>query len=338
MMHTPRPGESQAISRRPRLTLSTLLLVGSLLGATAASAASFYSLTDLGTLGGDWSIAYAINASGQVTGWAETPSGEGHAFLYDRTTMRDLGTLGAYPSLGAAINASGQVAGFSYPPGSWYAHAFLYDGTTMRDLGSLGGGWSGGYAINASGQVVGDSYTPSVCCHPFLYDGTATRDLNDLLDTSGAGWTLWQAVDINDAGQIAANASHPNGDTHAVLLTPWRSVPIDITPGDFPNSINPRSKGKITVAILSSPTFDAPAQVDQGSLRFGRMGDEPSLASCTSGPADVNGDGWPDLVCHFHTPTAAFQAGDTEGVLKGKTVAAVPLPFYGFDSVRIVPK
>ena len=51
--------------------------------------------------------------------------------------------------------------------------------------------------------------------------------------------------------------------------------------------------------------------------------------------SDVNGDGWPDLVCHFHTPTAAFQAGDTEGVLKGQTVAAVP--FSGSDSVRIVP-
>ncbi len=52
MMHSSRPGESQAVSQRLRLTLSTLLLVGSLVGATAASAASFFSLTDLGSLGG----------------------------------------------------------------------------------------------------------------------------------------------------------------------------------------------------------------------------------------------------------------------------------------------
>jgi hypothetical protein len=123
---------------------------------------------------------------------------------------------------------------------------------------------------------------------------------------------------------------------HAVLLTPWSTVTIDIKPVGFPNSINPQSKGRIPVAILSSPTFDAPAQVNQSSLTFGQTGNEPSLAFCNSSPDDVNGDGWPDLVCHFHTPTAAFQAGDTEDVLKGKTVAATP--FSGSDSVRIVPK
>jgi uncharacterized delta-60 repeat protein len=117
--------------------------------------------------------------------------------------------------------------------------------------------------------------------------------------------------------------------------SPCSTVTIDIKPGGFPNSINPKSRGKIPVAILSSPTFDAPAQVDRGSLTFGRTGDEPSLAFCTSGRADVNGDGRPDLVCHFHTPKAAFQTGDTEGVLKGKTIAAIP--FSETDSVRIVP-
>jgi probable HAF family extracellular repeat protein len=183
--------------------------------------------------------------------------------------------------------------------------------------------------------VAGHAQTASGVVHAFLHDGTTMRDLNNLLDATGAGWTVVYAWDINDAGQIAAQAIHPDGYDHAVLLTPWRSVPLDIKPGSFPNSINPRSKGKIPVAILSGPTFDAPAQVDPGSLTFGRTGDEPSLASCSAGPADVNGDGWPDLVCHFHTPTAAFQAGDTQGVMKGQTVAAVP--FSGSDPVRIVP-
>jgi probable HAF family extracellular repeat protein len=183
--------------------------------------------------------------------------------------------------------------------------------------------------------VVGEAQTPSGAAHAFLYDGTTMRDLNSLLDASAAGWEVLRALDINDAGQIVADARHSNGSEHAVLLTPWRSVPIDIKPGGFPNSINPKSRGKIPVAILSSPTFDAPAQVDRGSLTFGRTGDEPSLAFCNSGPADVNGDGLPDLVCHFHTPTTGFQAGDTEGVLKGETVAAIS--FSGSDSVRIVP-
>jgi len=113
------------------------------------------------------------------------------------------------------------------------------------------------------------------------------------------------------------------------------SVTIDIKPGNVPNSINPESKGKIPVAILSSATFDAPIQVDQGSLTFGRTGDEPSLAFCNSNGEDVNGDSLLDLVCHFHTQTAAFQAGDTQGILKGMTMSGTPL--MGTDSVRTVP-
>lgn len=113
------------------------------------------------------------------------------------------------------------------------------------------------------------------------------------------------------------------------------SVAIDVKPGSFPNSINPKSKGKIPVGILSSSTFDAPAQIDQGSLTFGQTGDEPSLAFCNPSLEDVNGDGLPDLVCHFTTQLTEFRPGDTVGVLKGNSVAGIPIT--GTDSVRIVP-
>lgn len=113
------------------------------------------------------------------------------------------------------------------------------------------------------------------------------------------------------------------------------TVAIDIKPGSFPNSINPKSKGKIPVAILSSATFNAVTQVDQATLTFGHSGNEPSLAFCNPNGEDVNGDTLLDLVCHFHTPTAYFQSGDTQGILKGKTVGNIPI--MGTDSVRIVP-
>ena len=44
-------------------------------------------------------------------------------------------------------------------------------------------------------------------------------DLNDRLDASGAGYELFEARAVNDAGQIAANAN-VGGVTHGVLLTP----------------------------------------------------------------------------------------------------------------------
>jgi len=113
------------------------------------------------------------------------------------------------------------------------------------------------------------------------------------------------------------------------------NVNIDIKPGSFPNSINPKSRGRIPVASLSTASFDAPSHVNQGFLTFGRTGDEPSLAFCNTNGEDVNGDGLLDLVCHFHTMTANFQSGDTQGILKGKTMSGTPL--MGIDSVRIVP-
>ena len=89
------------------------------------------------------------------------------------------------------------------------------------------------------------------------------------------------------------------------------------------------------VSILSMADFDAPARVDMASLTFGRTGDEPSLRSCIARPQDTNGDGLPDIVCHFFTELSGFQAGDTEGFLKGKTVENRAITEQ--DSIQIVP-
>jgi len=112
-------------------------------------------------------------------------------------------------------------------------------------------------------------------------------------------------------------------------------IDIDIKPGTENNSINPKSRGKIPVAILSTEDFDAPSQVDQYSLTFGRTGDEVSLAFCNPKGEDINGDGLKDLVCHFRTEDTGLECGDTEGVLKGLTMDGTPVE--GKDSVRIVP-
>lgn len=109
---------------------------------------------------------------------------------------------------------------------------------------------------------------------------------------------------------------------------------IDIKPGSMPNSINPKSSGKIPVAILSKPDFEASASVNINSLTFGHAGTETSLAFCNS--EDVNGDGLNDLMCHFYTQQTGFQSGDTTGTLKGLTTANVQI--VGQDSVNIVGK
>jgi YVTN family beta-propeller protein len=111
------------------------------------------------------------------------------------------------------------------------------------------------------------------------------------------------------------------------------TVTIDIKPGEAPNPINPKARGNIPVAILSTSSFNAPARVRMASPTFGRTGNEPSLNRCNS--EDVNRDGFLDLICLFDTQAAAFQAGDTQGILKGQTVEGTPI--RGTDSVLIVP-
>src|SRR5437868_5768487 len=58
-----------------------------------------YYAIDLGTLGGEWSYANAINSSGQAVGYYNDtnttyPGSTSHAFLYYNGSVQDLGTLG----------------------------------------------------------------------------------------------------------------------------------------------------------------------------------------------------------------------------------------------------
>ena len=91
----------------------------------------------------------------------------------------------------------------------------------MMDLGTLGGTFSQAYGINASGQVVGlATTTGDAATDGFLYSGGTMYDLNNLLDSSGAGWTLSVGEAINDNGWIATYGVFGVGYPHAVLLTP----------------------------------------------------------------------------------------------------------------------
>jgi probable HAF family extracellular repeat protein len=98
------------------------------------------ALQDLGTLGGDWSTASAINAGGQIVGQAYTPHNlEAHAFVMKATggTMMDLGTLGGGPySSALAINSSDEIVGQSTLKNN-SQHAFVYADGKMQDLNSL---------------------------------------------------------------------------------------------------------------------------------------------------------------------------------------------------------
>jgi probable HAF family extracellular repeat protein len=92
-------------------------------------------MTDLGTLGGDSSLAYAIDASGEVVGTSATPTNAaGDAFLYTTSSgMIDLNSLlpagsGWVLQVATGINDSGQVVGLGLNP-EGQEDAFLLDTT-----------------------------------------------------------------------------------------------------------------------------------------------------------------------------------------------------------------
>jgi probable HAF family extracellular repeat protein len=162
--------------------------------AEASAAIALYSITDLGTLGGSFSRANAINSRGQIVGgsYNRTPdptiagSNEVRAVLWDRGRKTDLGTLGGPDAnqingnvTGASgINDSGQVVGGAtynaeidpacnsdaQQAGEACNHAFLWARGQLTFLGTLGGvtdmgnSFSLANAINDRGQIVGASF------------------------------------------------------------------------------------------------------------------------------------------------------------------------------------
>lgn len=183
-------------------TLSALLV------AAEVAAAPAYTVTDLGTLGGPASSAHAINASGEITGVADTDADNSAAFLYANGKMRSLGTLGGSVGVGFGIDASGKVAGYS--TNSQTYRPFLYNGRKMKDIGDLGGGTATAYAINRRGDIVGSSLTSDGNNDPFLYDSkTKTMvDLGNLGPVSPQEWNV--ASGINDSGQITGESWDDN--------------------------------------------------------------------------------------------------------------------------------
>src|SRR5204862_7207548 len=71
-------------------------------------------VTELGNLGLNFAVAYALNSAGQVVGNSKTKDKLEHAFLYNRGVMIDLGTLGGDSSAAHSINSRGQITGYAY--------------------------------------------------------------------------------------------------------------------------------------------------------------------------------------------------------------------------------
>ncbi len=202
-------------------------------GSSIAFACIAGTLTELGTLGGQNSHAWAINNALQIVGCAEvTGTTSEHAFLYEGGLMTDLGTLGGAESRAYDINAGGVVVGSSELPNG-NLHAFRYSQRAMQDLGTLGGDHSWARAVNDSGLVAGSSETgdtppmstqPSV--HAFLFSGGAMTDMGTAM-----GWCY--VTGLNNSGHFCGTSMNIGGRLAFVHDGGFREVQGGCTAGQI---------------------------------------------------------------------------------------------------------
>jgi probable HAF family extracellular repeat protein len=202
------------------------------------------------------SWATGINDSGQIVGYTDINGNPIRAFLYESGEMkdaRDLGTLNSTSTTRAwDINNQSQVVGQS---GS---KAFFWSSNGgIKDLGSLGSGSSQALAINNQTQVVGKSNDSAFIWRDSNSNGQPDPgemiDLNTLLP-SNAGWSLTEAQDINDAGQIVGTGII-NGQTHAFLLTPISSA-VDLSVTLDKGSEKDKTAVTVTATTLGTVNSD----------------------------------------------------------------------------------
>lgn len=189
---------------------------GTLVGASGGDAVIFnpagspivIRLSDGGP--GFGARANGINDAGQVAGIAIDANGRRRAFLYNPgQNTTELAGLGGEESRANAINASGWVVGAAERPvADGGTRAMLWRDGLAFDLGISDGATSSeAVAINASGVIIGNDTTIGGFFQgttAWIWNNGIRADLNDLISPGQLtpGWTIDQAVSINDAGQI----------------------------------------------------------------------------------------------------------------------------------------
>ncbi len=174
----------------------------------------------------------------------------------------------------------------------------------------------GALSFSIQGISAGQTVTV-VLTYPFVQDGMLFKcDAGSCFEVAGASYSGSQVVfDITDNGPLDLDPAPGSISDPVILAFPAApQVAVDIKPQSCPNSINVKSKGKVSVAVLGTPDFDV-ARIDAATIRLaGAMplrwaledvaapyepfsGKEDAMDCNTAGP-----DGYVDLTLKFATP------------------------------------
>jgi probable HAF family extracellular repeat protein len=215
------------------------------------------AVTRLNTFGGTNSCGFAINASGQVTGYADNAAGVPIAFRFTSIPTVTFTNLGALPasnwpfggaatspdSLGLAIDSSGNVAGASTGGGdlyfntdwfSWMVSAdddtccgplgFLYSGSMQRVIPPSGPptAWSVITGLSDSGSMVGvepSNLCEDLCPQALAFEVPSGGTQRTLPAPSGLSFFFSAATGINATEEISGYGEDTVGHMHGFIYT-----------------------------------------------------------------------------------------------------------------------
>ncbi len=196
--------------------VTTLALLCGLSMSQCGWAAPVYSLTVLDRLDGQPTFAQDINSSGQVVGYAQTPSGLTIAVLWQAGMVVNLdqwsaGVAGSN-SRAHAINDHGEIAGSATARGR--VHAALWANGGFTDLDPFSAS-SAAFDIDRDGRVVGRSGSEAA-----LFAGGVVTTLADGRSSSAYGIGPTSGRIVGNALSQYEQASTFQGGNFQYLASP----------------------------------------------------------------------------------------------------------------------